>query len=635
MTHLQKHGAMPIRFRDGKEWLTAASDPCSHFDAVVLDHNMPHMNGLDALQQLVNMQMGELTSWCELEPQLSCPVVAWTGHTLRTEYEAAGATHFVPKTATSWKQILEAVARACKVPFAPIQSTAVLGESTRPRRLSHRRDQEHRAKLAVAHLLFAQHRQLPVLALAAQADPEMHSPVENRERKLSHRRKGSFYQGKTSDTAEEAAEKPMIGRTTFPPHCPASSKQAVSSQTLDNNRQRYVRRSYKCLTQPKLLTNGTEASALLPTPPQSPNLVCGPAQPERAPQETPMPPSCDEDESGDSDDELPPMGIIAHGSRNQGGVWASAQSQIGFYPKKPEHINQDCVILEGAHSGSYDFMMAVMDGHGPEGHHVAAFVQERLQQVGELLLDAQGGDFEAALIQAYEEVHKQVAASPTIDTRLSGTTCVSVWMHGDQLRIANLGDSRAVMGRQGIDGLLHAVDLTQDQTPFRLDERQRVKAQGARVMTSGEIHGEASYQSPAHWTADDPPRCYLERHNLPGTAFTRSLGDTIAQTIGVIATPEVRSQTLLQQDMFLIIASDGVWEFLTSQEAVDIVAQCSTPDEAAYKLIKASWELWHVEDVRADDISVIVAFLDHEAVLKSSSAMKAQKGTRLPSLPGR
>ena len=43
---------------------------------------------------------------------------------------------------------------------------------------------------------------------------------------------------------------------------------------------------------------------------------------------------------------------------------------------------------------------------------------------------------------------------------------------------------------------------------------------------------------PNEYTADDPPRCYLKEHPIPGAAFTRSIGDALAESIGVIPTPE-------------------------------------------------------------------------------------------------
>ena len=57
----------------------------------------------------------------------------------------------------------------------------------------------------------------------------------------------------------------------------------------------------------------------------------------------------------------------------------------------------------------------------------------------------------------------------------------------------------------------------------------------------------------------------------PGTAFTRSIGDSLAETIGVIAIPEVKTVQLTPNHLFFVVASDGIFEFLTSQTVVDMV----------------------------------------------------------------
>mmetsp|Transcript_24374 Transcript_24374/g.62871 ORF Transcript_24374/g.62871 Transcript_24374/m.62871 type:complete len:80 (+) Transcript_24374:964-1203(+) len=59
---------------------------------------------------------------------------------------------------------------------------------------------------------------------------------------------------------------------------------------------------------------------------------------------------------------------------------------------------------------------------------------------------------------------------------------------------------------------------------------------------------------------------------LPGLAMSRSIGDHVATPIGVVADPELTSHELTPSDEFLILASDGVWEFIDSQTAIDIVA---------------------------------------------------------------
>ena len=53
-------------------------------------------------------------------------------------------------------------------------------------------------------------------------------------------------------------------------------------------------------------------------------------------------------------------------------------------------------------------------------------------------------------------------------------------------------------------------------------------------------------------------------HKGPGLAMARSIGDSIASKIGVIADPVVTEHRLKPEDKFIIIASDGLWEFLSS-----------------------------------------------------------------------
>ena len=74
--------------------------------------------------------------------------------------------------------------------------------------------------------------------------------------------------------------------------------------------------------------------------------------------------------------------------------------------------------------------------------------------------------------------------------------------------------------------------------------------------------------------------------------------------------------TVEHGDEVLLIATDGLWEFVTSQEACDIVATCKDPYQAAQKLIEAAWRAWFTEDVRSDDITVVVVYLDAKQIKK-------------------
>ena len=107
----------------------------------------------------------------------------------------------------------------------------------------------------------------------------------------------------------------------------------------------------------------------------------------------------------------------------------------------------------------------------------------------------------------------------------------------------------------------------------------------------------------------DPPRVWVKDEQYPGTAFTRSLGDSIAEKIGVNANPEILTTNLTKNDKYLVIASDGIFEFLTNQKVIDLCAESETPLLACETLVKAAYDQWLVYERRTDDITVIVCFL--------------------------
>lgn len=140
-------------------------------------------------------------------------------------------------------------------------------------------------------------------------------------------------------------------------------------------------------------------------------------------------------------------------------------------------------------------------------------------------------------------------ADKKFDDALSGTTSISILFRGKTMYISNVGDSRAIVvsySRENHDRLV-AKPLSSDQTPYRKDERERVKKYGARIMSMDQIEG----VEPKHenWgdlnlgedidEGGDPPRIWSPNGDYPGTAFTRSLGDKVAEECGVIAEPEI------------------------------------------------------------------------------------------------
>jgi hypothetical protein len=76
--------------------------------------------------------------------------------------------------------------------------------------------------------------------------------------------------------------------------------------------------------------------------------------------------------------------------------------------------------------------------------------------------------------KAFVDTDKALHGGSSIDDSLSGTTGVTVLQKGDRLLVANVGDSRAIIASM-VDGKLVYSPLSNDQTPYRKDERERLK----------------------------------------------------------------------------------------------------------------------------------------------------------------
>jgi serine/threonine protein phosphatase PrpC len=108
----------------------------------------------------------------------------------------------------------------------------------------------------------------------------------------------------------------------------------------------------------------------------------------------------------------------------------------------------------------------------------------------------------------------------------------------------------------------------------------------------------------------DPPRVWAPGKSFPGCAFTRSIGDSVAESIGVTAEPELLRKELTEEDQFVVLASDGVWEFLTNQSVADMILKFEDPLDACRAVVAESYRLWLQYEVRTDDITMILAFVD-------------------------
>jgi serine/threonine protein phosphatase PrpC len=327
-------------------------------------------------------------------------------------------------------------------------------------------------------------------------------------------------------------------------------------------------------------------------------------------------------------------------------------TQRGYYPSTPTKPNQDAYLAIPQLNGDENVsLFAVFDGHGAVGHTCARFTAGKLPENLKEATD-KGMDWPTALTTAFEKTNLDLRESQVNDEH-SGTTCCALVFVGGTCYIANVGDSRAVVARKRLIDSPHARSngdstsydsppdadssrlrtcdlsaeamgdtaerliakpLSCDQTPFRKDERDRVKLAGARVLTAQQLSGSKrkteEFDEPGENEFDtegDPPRIWLKSKASPGTAFSRSFGDAEAESVGVYATPEIEVREVRQDDTYIVIASDGVFEFLTNQNVVDIVQGYGDSSlEACRSVVLEAYAQWMTWDTRSDDITMIL-----------------------------
>ncbi len=119
------------------------------------------------------------------------------------------------------------------------------------------------------------------------------------------------------------------------------------------------------------------------------------------------------------------------------------------------------------------------------------------------------------------------------------------------------------------------------------DEAQRIHAKGGRIDSFRDYYNNGE--------PIGPQRVWLAKEEIPGLAMSRSFGDRVAHSVGVSAEAEVREFLLNTNDKFVVVASDGVWEFLSNEDVAAIVwpyFEQNAPEAAANALVKAAFKKW-------------------------------------------
>ncbi|KAJ6817992.1 putative protein phosphatase 2C 47 [Iris pallida] len=217
----------------------------------------------------------------------------------------------------------------------------------------------------------------------------------------------------------------------------------------------------------------------------------------------------------------------------------------------------------------------VFDGHG--GTDAALFVRENI-----LKFIAEDTHFQVSMEKAMKSAflrtdHAFADASSSLDSS-SGTTALTAIIFGRSMHVANAGDCRAILGRRG-----RAVELSRDHKPSCSTERLRIESLGGAVY-DGYLNGQLS--------------------------VARAIGDwhmkgAKGSACPLSAEPEIQEATLTEEDEFLIMGCDGLWDVMSSQCAVTIARRelmaHNDPERCSRELVREA-----IRRNTCDNLTVVV-----------------------------
>ena len=189
----------------------------------------------------------------------------------------------------------------------------------------------------------------------------------------------------------------------------------------------------------------------------------------------------------------------------------------------------------------------------------------------------------------------------------SGSTCISVFLQKtsiNKIYIANVGDSRAIIIKESNNNNDNwsFEQLSRDHKASEKDEAERILKHGGEIEQAQNDNGEL----------EGPLRIYMKGDEGPGLAMTRSFGDVIGSILGIISEPEVKEYILKEEDRAIIIASDGLWEYVSNEEVAQIVKKLINKNDSnliVNELYKFSYEKWKMKDIGIDDITIMCLLL--------------------------
>ena len=303
---------------------------------------------------------------------------------------------------------------------------------------------------------------------------------------------------------------------------------------------------------------------------------------------------------------------------------------------KEKENNQDIsIILNNILEVENYCIYGIMDGHGSNGHLVSKFVKEKVEEYfcdkkiykRKNLMKASSSTelnnsdyiYEKLIYNNYEIIRNfyqkvnDELYNTKFDVHFSGTTCVLVFRIGQKIICSNVGDSRAILVKKKInlenktindnEIKYEFIGLSHDHKPENKEEKERIEKLGGEVSQEYLI----GKDEPA-----GPFRVWCKEKNYPGIAISRSLGDKIAELIGVIAEPDIMEFNLDDNCKYIIMGSDGLFDYLPNKDIIDFCEPYLIkfdPERACRQIVEKAAKLFKEKEERIDDITINIIIL--------------------------
>ena len=281
-----------------------------------------------------------------------------------------------------------------------------------------------------------------------------------------------------------------------------------------------------------------------------------------------------------------------------------------------QKTNQDSFTFITNINNLKDFnIFGVLDGHGIEGHFVSKFASKYIPNLiinnpeiknireTELIYKILKKNNYQIITKAYFDCDIALQ-KVNFDSKESGCTCNLIINIGNHIICANTGDSRAIVvfdeSKDWVNNY-KCIPLSIDFKPEMPEEMNRIILNGGEVRQIKNELGEAV----------GPFRVWKRGEGYPGLAMSRSIGDLNGKKIGIIPNPGIIEYLIEEKSKYIVVCSDGVWEFLNNENVKEIGEKYyveNNPSGFCHDLVNTSFSLWEKNDIVIDDITAVVAF---------------------------